>query len=307
MQFDRNLMAVRRAPIAVVVLAAVMIAGATADRLFAAPNPQGEADMQKPQQFLAKLLGTRPTWPDDVTPDEEKVMQKHYEYMRNLVRQKKVLMAGPVFDFKFGLVIVQVASREEAEEILRNDPSVVAGLHTYELSEMVVSLDAHSVPPLRYAENPTTKMIRKEKTVSAGLSEVWQAWTTTEGVRTFFSPNANVDLRIGGEYRILFAMDSPPGLRGSEDCRILSYLPEKMFSFEWNAPPQFEELRHTYTRIVLLFDEVEPGQVKVTLHHLGWGEGGQWPQVYDYFDRAWGYVLGNFEKRFAEGPLDWGE
>jgi hypothetical protein len=27
--------------------------------------------------------------------------------------------------------------------------------------------------------------------------------------------------------------------------------------------------------------------------------------VYDYFDKAWDNVLGNLQKRFTEGPVDW--
>ena len=43
----------------------------------------------------------------------------------------------------------------------------------------------------------------------------------------------------------------------------------------------------------------------VTLHHVGWGDGGEWDKAYDYFDRAWDAVLANLQKRFAEGPIDW--
>ena len=45
----------------------------------------------------------------------------------------------------------------------------------------------------------------------------------------------------------------------------------------------------------------------MTLHHTGWGEGGQWDQAYAYFDRAWGNVLGNLKKSFESGPIDWTE
>ena len=44
----------------------------------------------------------------------------------------------------------------------------------------------------------------------------------------------------------------------------------------------------------------------MTLFHGGWGDGGQWDQAYAYFDRAWGNVLANLQKRFAEAkPYDW--
>jgi hypothetical protein len=48
------------------------------------------------------------------------------------------------------------------------------------------------------------------------------------------------------------------------------------------------------------------GETRVTLTHVGWGEGGQWDQAYQYFDRAWGNVLANLKKSFVEGPKDWG-
>ena len=34
-------------------------------------------------------------------------------------------------------------------------------------------------------------------------------------------------------------------------------------------------------------------------------DGGQWNQAYDYFNRAWGNVLSNLQKRLVEGPIDW--
>ena len=45
----------------------------------------------------------------------------------------------------------------------------------------------------------------------------------------------------------------------------------------------------------------------VSLHHTGWGDGGEWDKAYAYFDRAWGNVLANLQKRFADGPIDWTE
>ena len=159
--------------------------------------------------------------------------------------------------------------------------------------------------PERYAAKKTDLMLTKEIVVPATLDEVWETWTTTEGVKTFFSGAAEVELTPGGKYEIYFLLSAPYGQRGSEGCRVLSYLPKKMLSFEWNAPPQFEQLRKVHTQVVVMFEEVDASNVKVTLSHHGWGEGGRWREVYDYFDRAWAFVLDNLKKRFVEGPLDW--
>jgi len=157
----------------------------------------------------------------------------------------------------------------------------------------------------RYVKDQSNKTLRKEIVVPATLSDVWKAWTTTHGVKTFFSSEAKVELAVGGPYEIYFNLDAPYGSRGSEDCKVLSYLPMEMLSFEWNAPPEFGDLRGKHTTVVLQFDEIGPGQVKVKLSQLGWGKGEEWNKLYEYFDKAWSSVLGNLKKRFAAGPIDW--
>jgi uncharacterized protein YndB with AHSA1/START domain len=149
------------------------------------------------------------------------------------------------------------------------------------------------------------KILRKEISVPATLEQVWNAWTTTEGVKTFFSSEARVELAVGGPFEIYFLLDAPRGSRGSEDCQVLSYLPREMLSFSWNAPPEFGELRKKHTIVVLQFEEDGPGTVKVVLSQHGWGKGEEWDKLYDYFDKAWSYVLGNLKKRFVAGPIDW--
>ena len=98
---------------------------------------------------------------------------------------------------------------------------------------------------------------------------------------------------------------APPGLRGADDMRFMALQPKRMLSFDWNAPPSLPEARAQRTFVVVRLAPVDERHTRVTLHHTGWGEGGQWDQAYAYFDRAWAHVLGNLQKRFAEGPLAW--
>jgi len=272
------------------------------DTIFA---QKSEKNMPEYKEFMARLIGTRDSWPDDMTEDESRIMQEHFYYLRDLTKDKKVLMAGPVFKFKIGLIVLRVSSENEAHEILKNDPSVKNGLHTYELSEMRTSLMAHNIPPFRYDDEVIDKNLHKEVVVPGTLDQVWEIWTTTAGLRTFFSPNSRIDLRIGGVFEIQFDMSAPYGKRGSEDCLILSYLPKRMLSYEWNAPPSLGKMRGIRSHVVILFEEAEQGKIRIDFNHCGWGEGEDWQKVYDYFDRAWSYVLGNFEKRMNNGPLNW--
>jgi hypothetical protein len=80
-----------------------------------------------------------------------------------------------------------------------------------------------------------------------------------------------------------------------------------MLSFEWNAPPNFPDIRAQRTFVVVRMEPVGDSQTRVTLHHSGWGDGGNWDKTYAYFDRAWGNVLANLKARYETGPVDWTE
>ena len=146
---------------------------------------------------------------------------------------------------------------------------------------------------------PTVKQVNVERVVPASTAECWRTWTTSEGVGSFLTPNNNIDLAIGGPYEIYFRMDNPEGQRGSEGCKILSYVPERMLSFEWNAPPHFPEVRQKRSHVVVTFDEVPEG-TKVELTHLGFGEGEQWDHVHQYFTMAWPQVMDSFAKTIRQ-------
>ena len=94
-------------------------------------------------------------------------------------------------------------------------------------------------------------------------------------------------------------------MRGADEMRFMALQPMRMLSFDWNAPPSLPEARQQRTFVMLRFEPVSERQVRVTLTHAGWGDGGDWDKAYTYFDRAWGIALGNLKKRFESGPVDW--
>jgi uncharacterized protein YndB with AHSA1/START domain len=151
-----------------------------------------------------------------------------------------------------------------------------------------------------------SRVITDEVVVEAGIDAVWKAWTTEEGLKTFFAPASRVDLRVDGSYEILFAPDASAGERGAEGVRILALQPKKMLAFTWNAPPHMPEVRKQWTHVVIRFEEIAGDRTKVSLSHDGWGEGGEWDQAFDYFTRAWKkLVLPRLVYSFAVGPVDW--
>ena len=145
----------------------------------------------------------------------------------------------------------------------------------------------------------------KTATVKATVDEVWNAWTTTEGIQSFFAPEARVEARPGGPFEVYINPYAKPGLKGADGMVFLALQEKQMLSFTWNAPPHLPEVRRQRTSVTVRMKPAGDGATEVRLVHSGWGDGGQWDQVFDYFNKAWGAVLGNLQKRFVEGPIDW--
>jgi uncharacterized protein YndB with AHSA1/START domain len=151
------------------------------------------------------------------------------------------------------------------------------------------------------------RSIDKEVIVSASLDQAWDAWTSREGITSFFAPDAQIDPRVGGAFHIYFRPGAPLGQKGADDMRYLALQPKRMLSFDWNAPLSLPEARAQRTFVVLRFFPVDAAHTRLTLHHVGWGDGGEWDQAYDNFVRAWDIVLGHLKQRFETGRLDWSQ
>ena len=149
------------------------------------------------------------------------------------------------------------------------------------------------------------RAIDKEVVIKATLEQAWSSWTTREGITAFFAPDAVIDARVGGPFQIHIDPGAAPGARGADDMRFMALQQHKMLSFDWNAPPSLPEARAQRTFVTVRFEKVDEQQTRVRLHHVGWGDGGEWDKAYAYFDRAWGSVLGNLAKRWESGPVDW--
>jgi uncharacterized protein YndB with AHSA1/START domain/uncharacterized protein YciI len=150
-----------------------------------------------------------------------------------------------------------------------------------------------------------TRALRSVVTVPASIEDVWSAWTTADGVRRFLGVESRITLAPGGAYEFYFVPDAPEGQRGGEGNTVLSYLPQRMLSFTWNAPPSFSDVRQERTIVVLEFEQIAPQAVCLTLTHHGFGQGEQWDDVYSYFANAWPSVLEALRSHFvSKAALD---
>ncbi|RAL25107.1 hypothetical protein DL240_02520 [Lujinxingia litoralis] len=160
-------------------------------------------------------------------------------------------------------------------------------------------------PATLAAEGDALEAIEVERIISAPRERVWSAWTRAQELGSWFGQDAQMELRIGGPFEIYF-LDADQPARGGEGCRVLSYLPERMLSFTWNAPPD-HPTRQAHTWVVVTFETIKAaeGVTRVRLVHTGWpapsDEAGSpstedWASTYAYFQRAWPQVMTALER-----------
>ena len=138
------------------------------------------------------------------------------------------------------------------------------------------------------------------KTINAPVADVWKAWTTTEGIESFFAPKAvKVEPWPGGAFELWFGVNMPEGSRGSEGCKVHSVRPMEQLVFEWNAPPTIPQIRVLRTLVYLDFKALPDNRTELTLRNFGYGDGEEWAKNKAYFAQAWPAVMANLEKRFA--------
>ena len=151
------------------------------------------------------------------------------------------------------------------------------------------------------------RAIDKQIVVAAPIEQVWQAWTTSAGIQTFFAPEAEIDARVGGAFHIHMDPLAAPGMKGADEMRFMALQRPTMLSFDWNAPPSLPEARAQRTFVVVRLAPIDVQSTRVSIHHVGWGEGGEWDKTYAYFEKAWPFILDKLKASFVIGPADWSE
>jgi uncharacterized protein YndB with AHSA1/START domain len=157
-----------------------------------------------------------------------------------------------------------------------------------------------------FAESPVTvvkqstpeKALIIEVSIPASRAAVWDAFATSNGLSTWLTPGAVVDLRKGGEWTAHY----PGGKTGGGT--ILTFVPEKEMTLSAMAPEQFPTVRAERTTAKFEFI-AEGDSTMVRLVQTGWKTGEEWDKAYDYLAQGNAQLLATLRRRFVSGPIDW--
>jgi uncharacterized protein YciI len=93
------------------------------------------------QHYFFKLIPPRSTFPNDITEEENRLMDNHSRYFQEQFAAGRLILYGLVMATAgaFGLAVLEVDDAEEARRFGEGDPSVKAGLNRFEIHPMRVS------------------------------------------------------------------------------------------------------------------------------------------------------------------------
>jgi len=75
-------------------------------------------------------------------PETEEIVSQHFNYLKSLLESGKLTLAGRFSEVLIGLAMIQASTRDEAMDIMKNDPAIKAGIFHGELYPWRIALQA---------------------------------------------------------------------------------------------------------------------------------------------------------------------
>ena len=137
---------------------------------------------------------------------------------------------------------------------------------------------------------PNDSMLELKRVLPVSRERVFAAWTETDLIRQWFAPGemqtpvAEIDLRVGGNYRIV--MKNATGETHSPSGVYEEIIPCEKLVFTWKW--QDSEL---VTRVTITLKELGANETELTLKHDGFPSA----DVRDQHNQGWTGCLANLE------------
>lgn len=140
-----------------------------------------------------------------------------------------------------------------------------------------------------------------EGTVEAPVDSVWAAWTTSNGLRGWLAPHAEIDLRVGGAMRTNYDSAGVLGDRHTIENTVLSFEPRRMLSIRVASVPDgfpfASAIQHMWT--VVYLEEAGPSQTRLRVVSLGFRPDEESQRMRAFFDRGNAATVQALQRHFS--------
>jgi len=132
-----------------------------------------------------------------------------------------------------------------------------------------------------------------EVEINASVDDVWNAFTTTEGLKSWVAPLADIDFKVGGKWRANYNSEGELGDATTIENTIISYDPKRMISLKATGFPEgfpFKDAaKETWS--IFYFTPVSQKKTRITVVGLGYNDTEQSIKMRSFFATANKYSM----------------
>ena len=149
-----------------------------------------------------------------------------------------------------------------------------------------------------------TSPVVSEAIIEAPVNAVWEVWATSDGLRSWLAPHADIDLRVGGLMRTNYSAQGSLGDSQTIENKVLSLDPKRMLSIQVSkAPDGFpfaNAIQHMWT--VMYFESMGPDRTRVRVVGLGFRSDAESQRMRAFFERGNAVTLQQLQRHFSARP-----
>jgi uncharacterized protein YndB with AHSA1/START domain len=141
-----------------------------------------------------------------------------------------------------------------------------------------------------------------ERIINAPASELWQAFTTREGLKSWLAAEAKVDLKIGGKMLTTYKKGATLGDESTIENTYLAVLPERMVAVHCTKPPVDFPFKTAFAQVwtILYFDPVGEKQTRVRCASLNYGTDEEAQKCRKHFDWGNDLTINKLKEKFEK-------
>lgn len=172
------------------------------------------------------------------------------------------------------------------------------------LSPVLFLLHGQEPVSVTHLELDGLKTLRHEVVVEAKLQDLWDLFTTSDGITSWIAPVAKIDFREGGLGETSYDPNAAFGAPENIVFRYHNIIPLKSYDSELVRPPKDNPFGKVLMELKnrLIFEDLGEGKVKVSILMMGWQDGAEHQSVMEFFEQGNTWYCQQLIKRCKEGP-----
>ncbi|MGZ3428610.1 MAG: SRPBCC family protein [Polyangia bacterium] len=155
--------------------------------------------------------------------------------------------------------------------------------------------------PLTALAAEDTSLVETSAVIDAPIADVWRAFATAEGVKSWMAAQARVDLKVGGEMVTRYGKDGALGDDGSIVHRLLAFDPERLLVWKPVRAPKTFPFKEAWQRTtnLIYFQPLPDGKTRVVDRMIGYDGSDEAQKMRAFFTAGNRATFEALQKHFA--------